>query len=91
MRLKLNVNFRLLFESLCLSFFVVGGVSAVAYLIHLLLSVLFASTAVFTSLFGLAVVLGVLCSYDAEMFQWDNHPRIAIKRFTEEDNDDDQE
>lgn len=91
MRWRINLNFRLLYESVTLTLFVVGGASALLYLTHLLLSMLFYSPAVFASLFGLAIVVGVLLHCDVELFQWDNNPRIAIKRFRDEEDEDDEE
>ena len=91
MRWRVNLNLRLLYESIVVTLFGVGGVSAGLYLIHVLLSLLFASAAVFASLFGLAVAVGVFLHCDVELFQWDNNPRIAIKRFSEEDDEDDEE
>jgi len=80
---KIPLNFRLLYQCIVLSVFFVSMLSAGTYLTYWMLSLLFASTPVFFSLFGLAVALGVLLTYDAEAFQWDNNPRVAIKRVTE--------
>ncbi len=83
MKTKIPINFRLLYQCIVLSVFAVSMLSAGTYLTYWMLSLLFASTPVFFSLFGLAVALGVLLTYDAEAFQWDNNPRVAIKRITE--------
>lgn len=83
MKTKIPLNFRLLYQCIVLSVFFVSMLSAGTYLTYWMLSLLFASTPVFFSLFGLAVALGVLLTYDAEAFQWDNNPRVAIKRVTE--------
>ncbi len=80
MKTRVNLNYQLLFQCIVLSVFTVSMVSIWFYLTYLLLSVLFASPAVFFSLFGLAAGLGVLFTYDADAFQWNNNPRIAIRR-----------
>lgn len=83
MKTKVNLNYRLLLQCILLSVFAISMLSAGAYLTYCVLSLLFASTPVFFSLFGLAVGLGVLLTYDADAFQWDNNPRVAIKRVVE--------
>lgn len=80
-RMKINLNFRLLYQSVVLSTFAAGLVFGGFYLIHLLLSLVFSSFVVFLSLFVVAVGVGVFLTYDTTLFQWDNHPRIAVKGF----------
>ena len=83
MKTKVNLNFKLLVQCVVLSLIGCGALFGGAYLGHLALSVIFSSTAVFFSLFAVSVALGVLFLYDAEAFQWDNNPRIALRRVTE--------
>jgi len=90
MKTKINVNFRLLYQCVVLSLAVCGFFFGGAYLCYLGLSAVFSSAGVFFSLLGLSVAAGVAVLYDAEAFQWDNNPRIAIKQAAEVvDSDDD--
>jgi hypothetical protein len=88
MQTKINVNYRRLFQatmiSLCWCAFLFGG----AYVGYLFLSVIFWNLPVFASLFGLAVSVGAFLTYDGGSYQWDNHPRVVIKKITEVLDDD---
>jgi len=88
MQIKINVNFRSLYQatviSLCWCAFFFGG----AYAGYLLLSLIFWNEAVFASIFGLAVSVGAFLTYDGGSYQWDNPPRVVIKRITEVLDDD---
>ncbi len=81
MKFGFTLDFQLLYKSLGASVFVVSVVSLAGIVVHLMLSVLFASSAVFLSLFVLAIALGAYLTYTADdsAFKWDNSPRIAIR------------
>lgn len=83
MKTKVNLNFKLLVQCVVLSLMGCAALFGGAYLCYLVLAAVFSSAAVFFSLFAVSVSLGVLFLYDADAFQWDNNPRIIIKRFAE--------
>jgi hypothetical protein len=83
MKTKVNLNFKLLVQCVVLSLIGCASLFGGAYLCYLVLGAVFSSAAVFFSLFAVSVALGVLFLYDAEAFQWDNNPRIALRRVTE--------
>jgi hypothetical protein len=87
MKTKVNLNFKLLVQCVVLSLIGCASLFGGAYLCYLALGAVFGSTAVFFSIFAVTVALGVLFLYDADAFQWDNNPRIAIRRSMEARND----
>lgn len=83
MKTRIGLNFRLLYHCTVLSLITCSILFGVTYLGYILMSGLFSSLAVFSSVFSIAVGLGVYFLYDTEAFQWDNNPRIVIKPITE--------
>jgi hypothetical protein len=79
MKTRININYQVLYRSVVLSLAACAALFGGLYLLYSVLSLVFVSPQVFASLFGICVSLGVLITYDADGFQWDNNPRIAIR------------
>jgi uncharacterized membrane protein YphA (DoxX/SURF4 family) len=84
MRTHINLNYQTLYRSIILSVTTCATIFAVLYLLFVGLGLLFGSLQVFASVFCVCAGLGALFSYDADGFQWDNNPRIAIRQLRPE-------